>query len=283
MNYRRSERDSAKYKIIEAKRQAIVRTQDLNIKIQRRIETPAPIQKTILPFKKFDSLSAKYKHSGDIGDLLYSLPVIKETGGGALYINCSYMGNKMDGSKSGFNINILNFLKPLLESQKYIKKVEAWNNNPIDVDLDYFRSLNLNCATLCQSILNSFSVSMDVTNAPWIECNKKKITSAVFARSFRYRNENVDYKQYLEKYKDDCIFVGLIEEHSDFVKMFGHIRYYQVANMLEMAEIINGADIFIGNQSSPMSLAIALHKPFVQEVFSKVPDCKFDRPNCTYI
>jgi hypothetical protein len=282
MNYRRSENNKEKNIIIQAKRQALAVPHNINIKKFEPNDVKITTSNTV-PFFKYPILTATYKHSGDIGDLIYSLPVIRETGGGILYLNLQNLGKKPDGTRSGFDENIFNFIRPLLEFQVYIKKVEIWNGQTIDLDLDLFRKINLPTLNLCEKILKSYNVPTDNMNSPWIFCKKNKIASAVFARSHRYRNQNIDYKPYLEKHKNDCVFIGLINEYEDFKMRFGHLRYYPVKNMLDMAETINGSDMFYGNQSSPMSLALGLGKQITQEIYMHHPDCKFDRKNCYYI
>jgi hypothetical protein len=46
--------------------------------------------------------------------------------------------------------------------------------------------------------------------------------------------------------------------------------------------LIAGADLFIGNQSSPMALAIGLGVPFIQETCLWTPDCLYPRAEGTY-
>ena len=73
------------------------------------------------------------------------------------------------------------------------------------------------------------------------------------------------------------------EEHEDFQKSFGKIEYYNIDNLLQIAEIINGSELFIGNQSAPMAIAIGLHKAYLQEYYPSHPDCVFPRSNGKYL
>ena len=235
------------------------------------------------PFRRHSFLAATYKHSGDIGDLLYSLPLIKETGGGTLYLSTHGLGQKGDGTRSGFDDHIINFIKPLLSQQSYIKKVEKHTHEKVNIDIDMFRKINMKSSNLCSKILLAFSVPLESTNKPWIQCDEKKVAKAIFARSFRYRNDNINYAKFMTKHDGDCVFVGLPQEHKDFVSKFGDIKYYPVKDLLEMAEVIKGCEMFYGNQSSPMALAIGLGKSYTQEVFLSGPDCIFNRDNATYV
>lgn len=78
-------------------------------------------------------------------------------------------------------------------------------------------------------------------------------------------------------------FVGLREEYDEWQFHFpGSAIYQPVQDALELAGIISGARIFIGNQSLPMSLALALNVPIVQEVSPNNSDCVFNRANAVY-
>jgi hypothetical protein len=61
---------------------------------------------------------------------------------------------------------------------------------------------------------------------------------------------------------DVAIFVGLPEEHQAFEKSMGwKIDYHPVHDMLELASIIAGAEVFVGNQSQCYALAVGLGVP----------------------
>lgn len=231
----------------------------------------------------FGAKSGTFKHSGDIGDLIYSLPVVRYFGGGTLYLNpIGLPTRKVDGTRSGFNYSQIELLKPLLKEQFYIKDVIPWHGEKVDVDLDYFRSPGNHVFNLCEKILSAFSVPFKESSTPWITCDSKSVARCVVARSFRYRNDKMDYSQFLKQYGDDCVFVGLANEHHDFEEKFGSIRHHIVENFLELAQVINGSELFVGNQSSPMAVAIAMHKTLIQECYPSHADCIFDFQNARY-
>jgi len=238
-----------------------------------------------LIIRPFSPFTATFKHSGDLGDLWYSLPVIRYLGGGSLYLNPDGLKTrKPDGTISGLNPELIKMSIPLLELQHYIKKVEKWNQHQkVSLDIDIFRKIFPPKPSLCEKILASFSVPFSEIQKPWIECDSKNIAKVVFNRSFRYRNENTKYKEILADNKESSVFIGLPEEHQDFESKFGKIDYYKIKDFLEMAQIINGAELFVGNQSSSLALAIAMHKPFIQEAYIHGADCKIEISNAKYM
>ena len=71
------------------------------------------------------------------------------------------------------------------------------------------------------------------------------------------------------------------DEHKAFQDLFYiKIPHYKVDNFLEMAEVIAGADIFMGNQTFAYSLAIGLDKRTMLEARSI--DCIIQKENHHY-
>jgi hypothetical protein len=226
-----------------------------------------------------------YKHSGDLGDLWYSLPILRYFGKGDIYLVVDGLkSTKCDGTPSGLSQKLIDLAKPLLEAQPYVRDCKVWNKEKVDVDIDTFRRVNLyGDINLCELILKNCGVPFEASKEPWISCDKKRVAARVFARSPRYWNQNVDYKEIYNAYKTDAVFVGLPYEHNLFESRIGPIPYYPVKDFLEMAEVINGADLFIGNQSSPMAMAIGLGVNYIQEVCTNCPNCMFSRENAKYL
>lgn len=257
-----------------------------NRRVVSRIERPKPPDTPRqLTFRPFSPLTGSFKHSGDLGDLYYSLPVIRYLGGGALHLcHMGLKGKKPDGTPTGFSSELINFCMPLLDAQPYISNSCFYSpRQRAAVDLDLFRKIGPAGGNLCSRILSTFSVPFEETQTPWIHCEAKRLARTIFCRSFRYRNQETEYKALLQEHRGSALFLGLPDEHRDFEERFGKIDFYRVKDALEMAEIINGAEIFIGNQSSPLALAVGMHKPFIQEAWHRGADCKFDIPHSRYM
>ncbi len=86
-----------------------------------------------------------------------------------------------------------------------------------------------------------------------------------------------------ERYAGRIRFVGYQQEFDKWTAEFGHTAEYQpVVNALDMANRIAGAELFIGNQTFAMALALALNVPLIQETSPVTADCIFNRPNAVY-
>lgn len=232
----------------------------------------------------------KFYHSGDLGDIIYSLPAIKTIGGGHLII-----GNQSN-STSGFctrepmTLKRYEFILPLLKKVGYLHSVSYSDEteNQCDYNFNEFRYYwNDSTYRSSQKIDRLMDMNLDFVGLrgmfddtqSWIEVEKTVTKKYVVSRSKRYRDDTFPWKDIYNIIKNDCIFVGLDDEHLDFCENFGPIEHVKVKDALQLAEIINGSECFIGNQSFPMSLAVAMNKSIIQEYSSHAKDCIFDSRN----
>jgi hypothetical protein len=211
-----------------------------------------------------------FKHSGLMGDIIYSLLSIK-----TLNIKSNYF---IDINKKS-NITLMNkskfdFLKPLLESQNYINKVSTYNEEKINYDFDLFR-LNKNIKTqhLCLSHWEALNIKKDINlNISWLKVNPKKESKIVIHRSLIRHNLTFDYMNYIKD--DNVLFLGLESEYKNFINKYKiNVRYLNVENALEFAKIIAGSELFIGNQSLGYAIAEGLKVNRILEIDKLCSNC----------
>lgn len=249
-----------------------------------------------------------YCQSGNLGDLIYSLAVVKKLGSGNFYVKLNNIPNLIQKYNNGvvpptymnkLSRQDFDLLKPLLEQQSYINKVKIHKKESIDIDLDEFRGVihskfNGNFIEAFYRTHN-INYTRDELIEPWLSVDEpKQVAKYVVARSPRWRRNlpsTIDfYKHFIQQYNfvNEAVFVGLPEEHTDFVNTFNvNIKYYQVSDFLELAQVINGCEMFFGNQTFTYGIAQGLGKSTVLETFTDrvnllVNECFFARPNCYY-
>ena len=246
-----------------------------------------------------------YKHSGTFGDLIYGLSVVKKMGGGTVAValgnieKCvaeyGYRPDEVDPMHRGrFRNADLDLIRPLLTRQSYIDQATVWTGDQ-DVDLDRFRGVLFRGfeGNYVEAYYRTFDLpfTSDVYNETWLEADPVQMASVVINRTFRYRcpNGTGTWQNLLEQANiaQNGIFVGTQEEHEDFEKSTGfRVNYYAVRDFKELADVIAGADLFMGNQSAAYSIAMGLGKSSVLETIKIKPlannECYFPRDNCQY-
>ena len=251
----------------------------LNIKSSQKIEDTKRIFKESYEgyiYKIQKSIREKktlnFLHSGNLGDLIYALPVIKELSKDHechFYIQTN---KKIDieyykHPAGGVYIDdrMLDLFLPLMKEQKFIHKVQKHNNENIDIDFDIFRTLPVNiCFNSPRWYFQITGIQVDLS-LPYMEVSEHDETKnkIVIHRTFRHRNQFVNYK-FLRNYKD-LIFVGTKEEYEDLKKDVPNLEIYNCRNFLEMARLIKSSKFFIGNQSIAYPMAEALKVPRLLE------------------
>jgi len=246
-----------------------------------------------------------YRHSGTFGDLIYSLSVVKKMGGGTFAVHLEniekcvaqygYRPDEVDPAHKGrLKIRDFDLLRPLLARQSYIDQVTVWLGDH-DVDLDRFRGVLFRGfeGNYVEAYYRTFNLpfTTDVYNETWLEADAKRVAPVVINRTFRYRCPagTGTWQSLLEQANitQNGVFVGNKDEHEDFEKSTGFsVQYYAVQNFKELADVIAGADLFMGNQSAAFSIAMGLGKSSVLETIKIKPlannECYFPRPNCQY-
>jgi len=249
-----------------------------------------------------------FRHSGTAGDTVYSLAAVKRMGGGEFQIGIrnleptltryGYRAEECDPAHRGrYTEQDYAMLAPLIERQSYITGVRPWTAGDAEpeVDLDAYRGVMYR--TFEGNIVESYFRTFNLPFAPadysmtWLEADPIAEAAVVVNSTPRYRDPEA-HKTWLSMCQDadlaqNGLFVGTPAEHETFVQNTGcHIRYRPVQNFLELAGLIAGADLFLGNQSMAYSIAVGLGKACVLEIHKIKPmqysECYFPRDNITY-
>ena len=200
-------------------------------------------------------------------------------------------------------------IHPLLKAQDYLHSVELWQSEVIDIDLAsknwqwilphgwqgnqtqvYGLSLGWNIA---DPIINH-----KLLHEPWLTPVDPIIIpgkSLVVNRTSRYLQAEAHPKWFELLQNNLCeqaVFVGSASEHESFESVFKtQIDFFPTANLLELCRVIQGCELFIGNQSSALAIAIGLGKPYLceqnEQTATPTPnsaggDCWFPRANGKY-
>lgn len=223
---------------------------------------------------------ATFKHSGNAGDTIYALPSLRVLAGesGAklsLALNVPLRNRKLIHPLGGVQLNqkMYDMLEPLLSRQEYIKELAVHDGRSVDFDLDVTRDAPFRTDRLgiCRWYFYVFGITCDLSQ-PWLKVDpdptfKDRI---VVARSKRYRNLTFSYK-FLQQYGAP-VFVGLADEYEDFRSQVPQAEWVEVKDFHQLARVIAGSRLFIGNQSFPYAIAEGLKVPRVLELDPGMPN-----------
>lgn len=223
-----------------------------------------------------------FRCAGDIGDCIFAMPVIRYHGGGILFCEAaSYTRQKLTWDK-------WQVVVPLLRAQPYIKDVREWSGQHCDYNLNDFRSSMFKALrrpntpdiskSLCDWMLEAHGVPVTDKDEAWITVEPKAEAVVVFNRSSRYHNPQFPWQSIVDRYRDNACFIGLQQEYAAFTNLYGHVRYAPTNDFLEAAQVIEGCNLFVGNQSACHAIAEGLKKNIILEVWPGGPNCLFYRP-----
>lgn len=200
-----------------------------------------------------------FTHSGDIGDIIYSLPTIRACGGGSLTI-FDYPGR----TAHGMNSTKFERIKTLLDKQDYLYEV-IWSNSLIDSSLNGFRDHRY-AGNLADMHLATHGFDYRPRCKQWLTVEAVHAYDVIINRTQRYNNHGFDWPEAIRRYGDQIGFVGSPEEHGFFCLQFGKVNYLHAPDLLTLAQYIAGSKLFIGNYSAPAAISEGLKHPMVIEV-----------------
>jgi hypothetical protein len=243
-----------------------------------------------------------FRHSGKLGDIIYSLPAIQARGGGAVLIDyrTSYFEKPPLGREPALMI------AELLRTQDYVREAALYEDGPIDYDLDQFRAKAVlihafNCIRsesdqvagalfggvvreLRRNLIPRLEVDLPQLHwecvglpgrvnltRPWITgIPQKQVAEIVVSKTLRHPG-SFDWSV-LAPRRDRSVFLGLESEWKNFCDCHFPIAFYQVASLLEFAQVLAGSKLFVGNQSFGLALADAMLIPRAAQLWEASPN-----------
>lgn len=224
-----------------------------------------------------------FRHSGKAGDIIFSLPTIRELGGGILYIP------ENTGECTGLYSN----MKDLLLLQPYIHEVREYPSGlaykeqapgiPIDFDLDLARNQPMKGVIhIVKRYMDAFGVNYPGWKEPWLQLDAlfdRRIWGVednytlinYTGRHITNEQLNITSRVYwghvVEGIEGPKYFVGTTEEHANFCSKYNvTLPHLQTDNILQLALLIQKAKAVYCNQSCVLALSQSLGKEYYLDV-----------------
>lgn len=242
-----------------------------------------------------------FRHGGKIGDVIYSLPNIRELGGGILYLP-----ERTPDACS----NLYSSLKDLLLLQPYIKEVREYPPGlpymklapdiHIDYDLDLARlQPNKGLTHIVKRYMDAFGVKYENWKDPWLMWDENKIRVGVtgidlvsgnyalinytgrhLTNDYMRITSKVDWGKVFDSIESPVYFIGTSYEHEHFESKWGvALPHIYTGNMLHVAYLVKNAKAIYCNQSSILSLAQGFGKTYYLETKPMKRNCLLETNN----
>lgn len=224
-------------------------------------------------------------HAGDLGDIVYSMQFCSTLGTGK-FLDVFLGPDPLFKVRDPMTPGKCAWLAPLLERQPFVRSVTfTATPPPVDYRLSEFRKTwfapvhaGRKDRQLAAWYFEHFGRGTPPdANASWMVADPTPNSRCpvVINRTARWHGR-FPWHEVRGVYAGRMLFVGGKSEYEVWVKEFGGgVEYQEAVDALDMANIISGAQLFIGNQSFAMALALSLGVPVVQESCPGQHDCIF--------
>ena len=233
------------------------------------------------------------KHSGNIGDIIYSLPAMRaasrlhnekvivqlQTNKRAEYAenpNFKHPSGSVMLTTTGADM-----LRPLLLATDFIEGVQIADSfEESTYNFDRMRDIGLRYqGSISRWYFYAFpELTCDLSEPIEFNVKAKKTTRIVINRTERYHNPTFDYRVLLP-FKHIMTFIGLPSEYDILNRKLPDLPHALISNFLETAAIIKGCHTFIGNQSMAYAIAEVMGHRRILEVSPFAHNCIPMTPN----
>jgi hypothetical protein len=230
---------------------------------------------------------------GTFGDTIYSLCLIKHLGGGDMYVKLDALDTfartnfgwqDAGPAKGRLTRRDYDLIEPLLNAQDYLDTVAVWTDEKDDFPQlsEHWKQHLIKGWQGNQTECYALTLGLDIHDPaiknmclykPWLTpVDPIRIPGKPFVvnRTVRYlygAPSDEWYRWVDNGLGEYAVFVGSEEEHKDFEDVFKcTIEHYKTKDLLELAQVIQGCEQFMGNQSVALSIAIGLGKSYWCEV-----------------
>jgi hypothetical protein len=202
-----------------------------------------------------------FSTSQSCGDIVYAMPLMRQ--------NYEYNGCKaavwICDTHPKFaprqQVNTYQAMRRLLLSQEYVqsvRRIDAQDLEKADIQLDKYRKMTFGKDTkLCTDRhfhAQGIAPICDYLR-PWISLETEKKYAVVCNATGKYSGHGHDVRKVFERIEGG-IFVGLESERKQF--MPDNLAFKGCADLLDVANVIASASVFVGEQSAPLTIAQAL-------------------------
>lgn len=209
-----------------------------------------------------------FSHSGAIGDIVYHLPVIRYLGGGDFAFLPMDVGRTYELA-----------LRRLVEAQPYIGRVE-WSDNQVGLCFNGWRKHVDFSRNLTNQVTNWLDLPPIPDDCPpWLTVEPWPQTQVVIARATRNLNPGFPWRRVLDRFAGRCGFVGHKHEHDAFCIEYGPIPHLPTTDMLDVARVIAGANLFVGSTSGPLAVAEGLKQNVIVSSTPGISHCCYYNRN----
>lgn len=208
----------------------------------------------------YDFTPITYIAGGLLGDFIQSLSVVCENFYKTGRKGSILLSDKGDKFRNGLEETYKDTYSTIIK-QKYVYEYTIFTGEKYDIDLTMWRNIrNLTGHNWHYNFSTLYKV--DWGKHTWMEVAKDpKWSNKVLVNTTSYRWPLLDFQSLYDTYKDDLLYISSdITQYNIFCEKTNlQMEYYNITDFEELCCAISSCKLFVGNLSSPLSIAHSLN------------------------
>lgn len=203
--------------------------------------------------------------SGGLGDIVYSVPIMRELQISTVYVKEDYYfppyGSLYTAIKSflqheGFNVLPTKGGLPAMTYEDGLK---------FDYDMDSFRLMPMRGRVYIPTNMRRYFKLPEQQYKPWLNFDTSEGDYNVILVTDRWNGSKINWKKILNEVEGKKLFVGFQHEWLNFCVKHCDVTWHPVDDILDMAKVAAGAKAVYCNQGVLLTLAQGMGKKYFLE------------------
>lgn len=205
--------------------------------------------------------------SGGLGDIVYSIPIMRELGVKLVYVKESWYHHPYHSLYSCIKTLLNHEGFDVLPTNGELRVGKFERGLKYDYNLDSFRRQDNRGKVHIQTNLRKQFNLKQQPFRPWLNISTAEKGYNLIQLTERWRNAStVDWKVLFQNIPKPVYFIGFQYEWLDFQLNYGDLEWMETNDILDMAHLIANCDNLYCNQSVGLTLAQGLGKRYFLEL-----------------
>lgn len=200
--------------------------------------------------------------SGGLGDIVFSIPVMRELGVSTVYVKSDYYSPPYGSLYTAIKTLLAHEGFDVLPTKGGYEAMKYEPGLRFDYDMDRFRTMPKRGRVYIPTNMRRYFHLPEKKYAPWLSLPVSDKGYTVIHVTNRWNGGNINWREVMQGIKGEKLFCGFQHEWVEFCARFGDITWCPTDDVLDLANVIADAKAVYCNQTVSLAIAQGLGKNY---------------------